>query len=71
MRAWWPGVWGILFGLPSAKVKGFYLIMTSLAAQFVTVEFILTQYVSQIGGRGQAFSLPPGTITIGSLVIDT
>jgi branched-chain amino acid transport system permease protein len=65
------GVWGILFGLPSAKVKGFYLIMTSLAAQFVTVEFILTQYVSQIGGRGQAFSLPPGTITIGPLVIDT
>ena len=65
------GVWGILFGLPSAKVKGFYLIMTSLAAQFVTVDFILTQYVSQIGGRGQAFSLPPGTITIGPLVIDT
>jgi len=65
------GIWGILFGLPSAKVKGFYLIMTSLAAQFVTVEFILTQYVSQIGGRGQAFSLPPGTITIGPIAIDT
>ena len=65
------GLWSVLFGLPSAKVKGFYLIMTSLAAQFVTVEFILTQYVSQIGGRGQAFSLPPGTITIGPLVIDS
>jgi len=65
------GLWSVLFGLPSAKVKGFYLIMTSLAAQFVTVDFILTQYVSQIGGRGQAFSLPPGTITIGPLVMDT
>jgi len=65
------GVWAILFGLPSAKVKGFYLIMTSLAAQFVTVDFILTQYVSQIGGRGQAFSLPPGSITLGPIVLDS
>ena len=61
----------MLFGLPSAKVKGFYLILTTMAAQFITVDFILTQYVSQIGGRGQAFSLPPGTIKIGPWVIDT
>ena len=54
------GLWCVLFGLPSAKVKGFYLILTTMAAQFITVDFILTQYVSQIGGRGQAFSLPPG-----------
>ena len=65
------GLWSVLFGLPSAKVKGFYLILTTMAAQFITVDFILTQYVSQIGGRGQAFSLPPGTITIGPWVIDT
>jgi branched-chain amino acid transport system permease protein len=65
------GLWSVLFGLPSAKVKGFYLILTTMAAQFITVDFVLTQYVSQIGGRGQAFSLPPGTITIGPWVIDT
>ena len=65
------GLWSVLFGLPSAKVKGFYLILTTMAAQFVTVDFILTQYVSQIGGRGQAFSLPPGTIKIGPWVMDT
>jgi branched-chain amino acid transport system permease protein len=65
------GVWSVLFGLPSAKVKGFYLILTTMAAQFVTVDFIITQYVSQIGGRGQAFSLPPGTIKIGPWVIDS
>lgn len=59
------GIWSVLFGLPSAKVKGFYLILTTMAAQFITVDFILTQYVSQIGGRGQAFSLPPGTIKLG------
>jgi branched-chain amino acid transport system permease protein len=65
------GLWSVLFGLPSAKVKGFYLILTTMAAQFITVDFFLTQYISQIGGRGQAFSLPPGIIRIGPWVIDT
>ncbi|MBT8366023.1 MAG: branched-chain amino acid ABC transporter permease, partial [Deltaproteobacteria bacterium] len=65
------GIWSVLFGLPSAKVKGFYLILTTMAAQFITVDFIITQYVAQIGGRGQAFSLPPGTIKIGPWTIDT
>ena len=65
------GFWSILFGLPSAKVKGFYLILTTMAAQFITVDFILTQYVSQIGGRGQAFSVPPGTIKFGLWEIDS
>jgi hypothetical protein len=53
------GLWCVLFGLPSARVKGFYLIMTTMAAQFITVEFFITQYVSQIGGRGVAFSPSP------------
>ena len=65
------GLWSVLFGLPCVRVKGFYLILTTMAAQFITVDFILTQYVSQIGGRGQAFSLPPGTIKIGPWFIDT
>src|SRR4030043_1507763 len=64
------GLWSVLFGLPSAKVKGFYLIMTTMAAQFITVDFLITQYISQIGGRGQAFSVPPGTIKIGPWTID-
>jgi branched-chain amino acid transport system permease protein len=65
------GLWSVLFGLPSARVKGFYLILTTMAAQFITVDFILTQYVSKIGGRGQAFSLPPGTIKIGLWSMET
>ena len=65
------GLWSVLFGLPSARVKGFYLIMATMAAQFITVDFLITQYVSQIGGRGHYFSLPPGTITIGPWVIDS
>jgi branched-chain amino acid transport system permease protein len=64
------GIWSVFFGLPSAKVKGFYLILTTMAAQFITVDFIITQFVSQIGGRGQAFSLPPGTIKFGPWLID-
>lgn len=64
------GLWSMLFGLPSARVKGYYLIMTTMAAQFITVDFLITQYVSQIGGRGVAFSLPPGTVTIGPVEID-
>ncbi len=64
------GLMSVIFGLPSARVKGFYLILTTMAAQFIIVDFLITQYVSQIGGRGQAFSLPPGTIKIGPWVID-
>ncbi len=66
------GLWSVLFGLPSARVKGFYLIMTTMAAQFVTLDFVITQYVSQIGGGGgriHYFSLPRGTVTLGPINI--
>ena len=65
------GLWSVHFGLPSARVKGFYLIMTTMAAQWITVPLVITQYVSQIGGRGHYFSLPPGTIKLGPWVIDS
>lgn len=65
------GITSVLFGLPAAKVKGFYLIMTTMAAQFVIVDFIITQYISQVGGRGTYFSLPPGTVTIGPWAIQS
>ena len=64
-------IWSVLFGLPSARVKGFYLIMTTMAAQWITVPLVITQYVSQIGGRGQSFSIPDGLIKIGPWVIDS
>ncbi|MGQ9655964.1 MAG: branched-chain amino acid ABC transporter permease, partial [Thermodesulfobacteriota bacterium] len=65
------GLWCVLFGLPSARVKGFYLIMTTIAAQWITVEFFITQYVSQIGGRAQAFSVMPDNFAIGPFTIDS
>ncbi len=63
-------IWSVLFGLPSARVKGFYLILTTMAAQFITVDLLLTQYVSQIGDYGKSFSLPPGSIKLGPWIID-
>jgi branched-chain amino acid transport system permease protein len=64
------GFWAILFGLPSARVKGFYLIMTTMAAQWITVRFVVRK-LSAIGGREQSFPIPPGTIKFGPWAIDT
>ena len=65
------GIASVIFGLPSARVKGFYLILTTMAAQFIIVDFVITQYVSQIGGRGQAFSIPAEAIKVGPFNIDS
>jgi branched-chain amino acid transport system permease protein len=35
------GIAGLIFGLPSLKIKGFYLIMATLAAQFIIIWVIL------------------------------
>jgi len=65
------GIWSVLFGLPSARVKGFYLIMTTMAAQWITVPLVITQYVARIGGRGHYFSIPPDMVKIGPWAIDS
>jgi branched-chain amino acid transport system permease protein len=65
------GLWSVLFGLPSARVKGFYLIMTTMAAQWITVPLVITQYVSRIGGRAHSFSLENAPMKIGPLDIAT
>lgn len=43
------GIAGLLFGLPSLKIKGFYLIMATIAAQFIIIWFII-QLRSLTGG---------------------
>ena len=35
------GIAGLLFGLPSLKIKGFYLIMATIAAQFIIIWIII------------------------------
>jgi branched-chain amino acid transport system permease protein len=50
------GVVGIIFGLPSLKIKGFYLIMATIAAHFIIVWLILQLY--DITGGGDGLSVP-------------
>jgi len=43
------GIAGLVFGLPSLKIKGFYLIMATIAAQFIII-WIIIQLRSITGG---------------------
>jgi len=49
------GIAGIIFGLPSLKIKGFYLIMATIAAHFIIIWVILQL---DITGRTDGFSVP-------------
>ncbi len=59
------GMVGILFGLPSLKIKGFYLIMATIAAHFIIMWVILQLYNVTGGGDGLAVPRPE----IGGLVL--
>jgi branched-chain amino acid transport system permease protein len=50
------GIAGLIFGLPSLKIKGFYLIMATIAAHFIIVWLILQLY--GLTGGGDGFSVP-------------
>jgi len=52
------GLAGLIFGLPSLKIKGFYLIMATIAAHFIIVWLILQLYGLTGGGDGLAVSRP-------------
>ena len=43
------GIVGLIFGLPSLRIKGFYLIMATIAAQFIIV-WVIIQLRSITGG---------------------
>ena len=43
------GLVGIIFGLPAARIKGLYLVMTTLAAQFV-IMWVIVQIPQLTGG---------------------
>ncbi|MBL7212255.1 MAG: branched-chain amino acid ABC transporter permease, partial [Desulfobacteraceae bacterium] len=62
------GLVGILFGLPSLRLKGFYLAMATIAAQFIITAFFL-HYKPEIFGGGTGMSLEP--IRLGNIVFDT
>jgi branched-chain amino acid transport system permease protein len=50
------GIAGLIFGLPSLRIKGFYLIMATIAAQFIIIWFIL-QFRNVTGG-GDGLAVP-------------
>jgi branched-chain amino acid transport system permease protein len=50
------GIVGIIFGLPSLKVKGFYLIVSTVAAYFIIIWFILQ--FRNITGGGDGLAVP-------------
>jgi branched-chain amino acid transport system permease protein len=59
------GLVGILFGTPSLRVKGFYLAISTLAAQ-VIILWVINHWESVTGGT---MGLPVGPATIGGLTI--
>lgn len=61
------GLVGVVFGLPALRVKGFYLILTTLAAQFV-IDYAILHAESLTGGTmGRMIPFPQ----IGSISFDT
>jgi branched-chain amino acid transport system permease protein len=52
------GLVGIVFGLPSLKIKGFYLIMATVAAHFIIIWIILQFYSITGGADGMAVRRP-------------
>ena len=53
------GLVGILFGWPSLRIKGFYLIMATFASQFIIMYFIGKVFTRQTGGFGGHVAPPP------------
>jgi len=61
------GIAGLIFGLPSLKIKGFYLIMATIAAQFIIIWTIIQ--LRSITGGPDGLSVPKPVI--GSIVLSS
>ena len=61
------GIAGLFFGLPSLKIKGFYLIMATIAAHFIIIWTILQFYSLTGGADGLSVPRP----RIGSIMLGT
>jgi len=58
---------GMVFGLPALRIKGLYLIMTTMAAQFIIIYTVV--HIPGLTGGGEGMSVP--SATLGGMVIDT
>src|SRR4030066_1497433 len=61
------GIAGLIFGLPSLKIKGFYLIMATIAAQFIIIWSIIQ--LRGLTGGPDGLSVPKPAI--GSIVLSS
>ncbi len=59
IAALFTGLLGILFGLPALRVKGFYLAMATLAAQFIIIWLISFPLEGLTHGTRALTSIPP------------
>jgi len=62
------GAVGIIFGLPSVRVKGFYLALSTLAAQFIITYIIYTPASTLTGG---IIAMPVPLARLGNIVFNT
>lgn len=58
MAALTTGIIGLIFGLPSLRVKGFYLAMATLAAQFIIPWISRNLFADYLGGTGGSIEVP-------------
>jgi branched-chain amino acid transport system permease protein len=63
------GLIGIIFGLPAVRIKGFYLVVASIAAQFVFDFTILHLLPRDFTGKETGLSVP--TANLGPLSFDS
>ena len=54
------GLIGMIFGIPSLRVKGFYLAISTIAAQFIII-WVISHWTSVTGGF-TGISVPPASI---------
>lgn len=67
LSAFTAGLVGILFGLPSMRLKGFYLAMSTIAAQFIITSFFL-HFKPEIFRGAQGMNIEP--IRLGGIVFN-
>jgi branched-chain amino acid transport system permease protein len=61
------GMAGLIFGLPSLKIRGFYLIMATIAAHFIIIWLVL--HLRSVTGGTDGLTLPKPKI--GSMVLSS
>jgi branched-chain amino acid transport system permease protein len=61
------GAIGIIFGLPAVRIKGFYLVVATVAAHYI-FDFAILHLPSELAGRETGLALAPASL--GPLVFD-